>query len=69
MNIFLSCVFSAQKNCLMEMVLLSIHNICFVLEIRKLIFECTLSLLPGGLAKITFSQLVSSADNLCKHVR
>ena len=38
LNIFLG----AQKNCLIEMVFLSTHNICFVWEIRKIIFKCTL---------------------------
>ena len=42
MNIFyltvLTCVLDAQKNHLIEMVLLSTHNICFGLEIRKLFF-------------------------------
>ena len=37
----------AQKNRLIETVLLSTHNICFGLEIRKLIFHITC--LSGGL--------------------
>ena len=35
-------VLGAQKNCLTETVLLSTHNICFSLEIRKLIFNYAL---------------------------
>ena len=34
--------FSAQKNSLIEMVLLSTHNICFGLEIRKIFFRYAL---------------------------
>ena len=37
----------AQKNRLIETVLLSTHNICFGLEIKKIIFQYTL--LSGGL--------------------
>ena len=33
-----SHVLGAQKNRLIETVLLSTHNLCFILEIRKLIF-------------------------------
>ena len=32
----------ALKNCHKEMVLLSTHNICFGLEIKKIIFQCAL---------------------------
>ena len=32
----------AQKNRLIEIVLLSTHNICFGSEIRKIIFKCAL---------------------------
>ena len=48
MNIFLiislNICFGAQKNRLIETILLSNHNIhvCFDLEIRKLIFKCAL---------------------------
>ena len=35
----LTYVLGAQKNPVIEMVLLSIHNICFGLEIRKLNFS------------------------------
>ena len=35
----LTFVLGAQKNRLNETVLLSTHNICFVLELRKLIFN------------------------------
>ena len=45
MIIFLStstCVLGAQKNSLIETVLLSTHDICFGLEIRYLIFNHTL---------------------------
>ena len=38
----LSYIFGAQKNRLIETVLLSTHNICFGWEIRKLIFCYTL---------------------------
>ena len=38
--------FGAQKNCLIETILLSTHNICFGREIRKIIFNYTL--LFGG---------------------
>ena len=41
--------FGAQKNRLIETVLLSTHNICFGLEIKKIIFQY--ALLSGGLAK------------------
>ena len=44
-----ACVLGAQKNRLIEMVLLSTHNICFGLEIRKIIFKYTL--LSGGMDK------------------
>ena len=44
----------AQKNRLIEMVLLSTHNICFGLEIRKLLFGY--ALLTKGLRKINFFQ-------------
>ena len=40
--IFLSHVLGAQKNRLIETVLLSTHNICFGSEIRKLFFCYTL---------------------------
>ena len=40
------CVLGAQKNCLVKMVLLSTHNICFGWEIRKINFCYTL--LSGG---------------------
>ena len=40
--------FGAQKNRLIETVLLSTHNICFGREIRKIIFSC--ALLSGGAA-------------------
>ena len=40
-------VLGAQKNCLIETVLLSTHNICFGGEIRKIIFQY--ALLSGGL--------------------
>ena len=33
------CVLGAQKNRLIERVLLSTHNICFGLEIRKIFFS------------------------------
>ena len=36
----LTCVLDAQKNCLIETILLSTHNICIGLEIRKIIFQC-----------------------------
>ena len=36
----LTYVLGAQKNHLIEMVLLSTHNICFCWERRKLIFDC-----------------------------
>ena len=42
-----TCVLVAQKNHLIETVLLGTHNICFGWEIRKVIFKCTL--LSGGL--------------------
>ena len=45
-----SCVLGAQKNRLIETVLLGAHNICFGLEIRKkTIFHY--ALLSGGLCK------------------
>ena len=40
-------VMGAQKNRLIETVLLSIHNICFGCEIRKLLFRYTLFLIKG----------------------
>ena len=39
-NIFLTFVFGAQKDCLVETLLLSTHKICFNREIRNLFFEC-----------------------------
>ena len=47
----LTCVLVAQKNSLIETVLLSTHNICFGWEIRKIIFCYTL--LSGGLWNAT----------------
>ena len=44
----LSYVLGAQKNRLIETVLLSTHNICFGWEIRKILFRYTL--LTKGLA-------------------
>ena len=38
----LTYILGAQKNCLIETVLLSTHNICFGSETRKLIFDCVL---------------------------
>ena len=38
----LTYVLGAQKNCLIETVILSAHNICFGWEIRKLKFRYTL---------------------------
>ena len=35
-------VLGSQKNCLIDTVLLSTHNICFGWETRKLIFDYTL---------------------------
>ena len=37
-----TCVLGAQKNRLIETVLLSTHNICFGLEIKRLVFQYTL---------------------------
>ena len=34
-----TCVLGTQRNYLIEKLLLSTHNICFGLEIRKLLFE------------------------------
>ena len=48
-------VFGAQKNCPIEMVLLSTHNICFACEIRKINFQYTL--LSGGLGMEVFEHL------------
>ena len=45
--IILTCVLGAQKNRLIETVLLSTHNICLGLVIRKIIFYYIL--LPGSL--------------------
>ena len=44
---FKTCVVDAQKNRLIETVLLSTHNICFGREIKKIVFQYTL--LSGGL--------------------
>ena len=38
-TLVLTYVLGAQKNCLIEIVLLSTHNICFGWEIRKIIFS------------------------------
>ena len=38
-TLVLTYVLGAQKNCLIEMVLLSTHKICFGWEIRKIIFS------------------------------
>ena len=53
----LTYVLSAQKNRLIQTVLLSTHNICFGLEIRKLIFRYAL------LAKV-----LSSNYNISKSI-
>ena len=50
--IILNMCLGAQKNRLIETVLLSTHNICFRLEIRKIIFQYTL--LSGGLIRTCF---------------
>ena len=42
-----TCVLGAQKNRLIETVLLSTHNICFEWEIKQIVFQYTL--LSGGL--------------------
>ena len=47
---FETCVLGAQKNRLIETVLLSTHNIYFALEIRILIFEY--ALLSGGMLSL-----------------
>ena len=47
-----SIFLGAQKNCLIETVLLSTHNICFGWEIRKLFFWY--ALLTKGLDKAIF---------------
>ena len=44
---FQSYVLGAQKNCLIETVLLSTHNICSGWEIRKSIFNCTVTITGG----------------------
>ena len=41
----------AQKNRLIETVLLSTHNICFGLEIKKLLFFFWYTLLTNGLTR------------------
>ena len=41
-------VFCAQKNCLVDMVLLSTHNKCFGSDIRKLVYNSVL--LSGSLS-------------------
>ena len=51
--LFLAYVLGAQKNLLIETVLLSTHNICFGWEIRKLIFSY--ALLSKGLQTKYFS--------------
>ena len=43
----ITCVLGAQKNRLIETVLLSTHNICFGREINKVVFQY--ALLSGGL--------------------
>ena len=43
-------VLDAQKNRLIETVLLSTHNICFCLEIKKIVFQ--FALLSGGLENV-----------------
>ena len=50
---FLAYVLGAQKNRLIETVLLSTHNICFGWEIRKLFFRY--ALLSPEIYKSTFS--------------
>ena len=59
-NIFLHIIFSicfgCSKNCLNETVLLSTHNICFCIEIRKL-FICY-ALLTKGLIIVVLSERV-----------
>ena len=45
----LTCVLGAQKNRLIETVLLSTHNICFELERKKVVFQY--ALLSGALIR------------------
>ena len=59
----LTYVLGAQKNRLIEMVLLSTHNICFGWEIRKLVFDNWL--LSGGLdIKASWERGISSGSTL-----
>ena len=46
-----TCVLGAQKNRLIETVLLSIHNICFGPEQKKIVFQYIL--LSGGLLSLS----------------
>ena len=48
---FLTYVFGAQKNLLIEMGLLSTHNICFGREIRKVIFGMLQGMFKNNEAK------------------
>ena len=50
--------FGCSKNRLIETVLLSTHNICFGLEIRKIIFSC--ALLSDGLTQVDAIQFAWS---------
>ena len=58
----ISCL-GDQKNLLNEMVLLSTHNICFGLKIRKLIFDY--ALLSGGLVVTSISRQRFDVKNNC----
>ena len=69
--IFGKIVFGAQKNHLIETVLLTTHsicvgnhNICFIWEIRKLIFDNTLNFLSGGLKILLYSWCIFSSYTL-----
>ena len=52
----LTFVLGAQKNRLVETVLLSTHNICFDLQIRKVFFNKVL--LPNGLNSRDFPEIM-----------
>ena len=66
-----TCVLGAQKNRLIETVLLSTHNLCFGWEIMKIYFQY--ELLSGGLSlfsdKFYFFQPLYESQNLKSHNR
>ena len=62
-----TCVLGAQNNRLIETVLLSTHNICFGLEIRKINLSYTL--LSGGLYLLVCFDALHSSQQFFSRAR